>query len=94
MDGLIIKYEWLSHDFIYLKKSFRDSCHKTLPMLFDGNKITLRYKGPEFGSTYGSYIGKVDDTEFEFASLNLDMMQKSEADEAVKEFFLNRPKEE
>ena len=94
MDGLIFKYEWLSHDFIYLKKGFRDSCHKTQPMLFDSNKLTIKYREPEGGSSYASYIGQVDGVEFEFASLNLDLADKDDADEAVNLFFIERPKEE
>lgn len=90
MDGLIIKYEWLSHDFLFLRKGFHNT-NRHLPMLFDCSNLTLKYQLPEGHSLYGSYIGVVGNKEFEFASLNLEKTTKEKADEELKNFFMSRP---
>ena len=91
MDGLIIKYEWLSHDFIYLKKGYQNAFNRNMPMVFDCSNFTVKYQMPEGSSQYASYIGIIGEREFEFASLNLEKTTKTQADDAIKEFFLSRP---
>lgn len=91
MDGLIIKYEWLSHDFIYMKQGFQTIVNRHAPILFDCNRLTLRYEDPEGRSRYASYIGEVDGREFEFASVNLEKTGREAADEAIRRFFIERP---
>lgn len=91
MDGLVIKYEWLSHDYLYLKKEYQNAYSNTLPMLFDSGKLVVTYNPPEGKSNYGVYTGTVDGRHFEFASLNLGLTDKENADELIKNFFINRP---
>ena len=91
MDGLIIKYEWLSHDFIYLKKEYQSAFNRSMPMLFDCSSFTVKYQGPDGNSQYGRYVGVIGEREFEFASLNLEKTTKSQADEVIRNFFLSRP---
>ena len=91
MDGLIIKYEWLTHDFICLKRGYQNAFNRNMPMILDCASMALKYQEPEGKSIYGIYLGIAGEREFEFASVNLEKTTKEKADECIREFFMARP---